>query len=321
MRRVSRCPIRPPDGRARPGPSRAPGRRPHQARVRHRRLQLSRHQTAAAHRPRNCPRQRIRPARWPHGLLATGRRRTTRTQRQRGCPGTRRRLPRLLLPQAARSVRRRRPVCQGASARQRFAVPLRRGHDRRRPRGPGPSRLQRAAWKYTAGTPNVLGVIASAQALRLVLGLVSGERRWFATSLPMPRPAIKSAMNLVARHIRSVTERALEAAQAIPGLTVYGPAAGVPRSPLLAFNVAGMDPMRVANGLNELGVESRAGCHCATLAHRDLGLTPPASCRLSFTLYTSIDDVERAMDALRRVAAGAGGRGGASAAAAMNLPP
>jgi cysteine desulfurase/selenocysteine lyase len=176
-------------------------------------------------------------------------------------------------------------------------------------------------WKYTAGTPNVLGVIASAQALRLVLDLVSGERRWFATSLPMPRPAIKSAMNLVARHIRSVTERALEAAQAIPGLTVYGPAAGVPRSPLLAFNVAGMDPMRVANGSNELGVESRAGCHCATLAHRDLGLTPPASCRLSFTLYTSIDDIERAMDALRRVAAGAGGRAGASAAAAMNPPP
>jgi len=104
-------------------------------------------------------------------------------------------------------------------------------------------------------------VIASAQALRLVLDLVSGERRWFATSLPMPRPAIKSAMNLVARHIRSVTERALEAAQS------------------------------------------------------------PASCRLSFTLYTSIDDIERAMDALRRVAAGAGGRAGASAAAAMNPPP
>jgi cysteine desulfurase/selenocysteine lyase len=53
--------------------------------------------------------------------------------------------------------------------------------------------------------------------------------------------------------------------------------------------------------LNELGVESRAGCHCATLAHRDLGLTPPASCRLSFTLYTNVDDVDRAMDALRRV--------------------
>lgn len=40
---------------------------------------------------------------------------------------------------------------------------------------------------------------------------------------------------------------------------------------------------------------------CATLAHRELGLMPPASCRLSFALYTSPDDVERAMKAVRRV--------------------
>ncbi len=59
--------------------------------------------------------------------------------------------------------------------------------------------------------------------------------------------------------------------------------------------------MRLAEGLDLEGVEARAGCHCATLAHRDLGLTPPASCRLSFALYTSADDVARAMDAVRRV--------------------
>ena len=98
-----------------------------------------------------------------------------------------------------------------------------------------------------------------------------------------------------------MTERAKRAAQDIPGLTVYGPAPGTPRSPVLAFTVTGMDPMRIAEALNELGVESRAGCHCATLAHRHLGLTPPASCRLSFALYTSDDDVQRATDALRRV--------------------
>jgi cysteine desulfurase/selenocysteine lyase len=156
-------------------------------------------------------------------------------------------------------------------------------------------------WKYAAGTPNILGVIASAQALRLVLDLVTGEHRWFTTSVPIPHHTIDSVMNVVARHVEALTERALQAAQDIPGLTVYGPAPGTPRSPLLAFNVPGTDPGYVADALNELGVESRAGCHCATLAHRDLGLTPPASCRLSFTLYTNVDDVDRAMDALRRV--------------------
>ena len=94
----------------------------------------------------------------------------------------------------------------------------------------------------------------------------------------------------------------MQEAMTIDGLTWYGPALGTPRSPLLAFTVDGVDPMRLAEGLDIEGVEARAGCHCATLAHRDLGLTPPASCRLSFALYTSPDDVARAMDAVRRVA-------------------
>ena len=48
-------------------------------------------------------------------------------------------------------------------------------------------------------------------------------------------------------------------------------------------------------------MESRAGCHCATLAHRELGLDPPASCRLSFYLYNTADEASLAVEALRRV--------------------
>ena len=55
--------------------------------------------------------------------------------------------------------------------------------------------------------------------------------------------------------------------------------------------------------MNDVGVESRAGCHCATLAHRDLALEPAASCRLSFYLYNTIDDVERAVGAVREIVA------------------
>jgi cysteine desulfurase / selenocysteine lyase len=158
-------------------------------------------------------------------------------------------------------------------------------------------------WKYAAGTPNILGVIVSAQALRLVLDLVAGSRHWFGTAEPLPREVVESAMARVGEHTRAVTERAHAALGDIPGLIVYGPPPGAPRSPLLAFNLPGTDPMALAAGLDELGIESRAGCHCATLAHRDLGLTPPASCRLSFALYTSADDVDRATGALRRLTA------------------
>jgi len=59
--------------------------------------------------------------------------------------------------------------------------------------------------------------------------------------------------------------------------------------------------MGVAEALDTYGIEARAGCHCATLAHHALGLDPPASCRLSFALYNTAEEVDRAVAALARV--------------------
>jgi cysteine desulfurase/selenocysteine lyase len=159
-------------------------------------------------------------------------------------------------------------------------------------------------WKYAAGTPNILGVIVSAHALRLLVDLVGVDTsaRWFGSTAPLPRLLVAHTMDRVGRHTAELTELALCEAMTIDGLRWYGPAAGVPRSPLLAFTVEGVDPFALAEDLGREGVEARAGCHCATLAHRDLGLNPPASCRLSFALYNTPDDVTHAMDAVRRVA-------------------
>ena len=60
----------------------------------------------------------------------------------------------------------------------------------------------------------------------------------------------------------------------------------------------------MAEALNRAGLESRAGCHCATLAHHALQLTPPASCRLSFYLYNTLDEVDQAVAAVANAAAG-----------------
>jgi len=70
----------------------------------------------------------------------------------------------------------------------------------------------------------------------------------------------------------------------------------------VAFNIEGMSPFAVAEALDRYGIESRAGCHCATLAHGELGLDPPASCRLSFYIYNTAKDVQRATRAVARIA-------------------
>ena len=161
-------------------------------------------------------------------------------------------------------------------------------------------------WKYAAGTPNILGTIVSAQALRLLIDLATTPQRaaLFAAERPIERAAVEHAMSRVAAWNRRLTAHALERLGAIPGLTIYGPRDAARRTALVAFNVQGRDPMDLARALNEAGVESRAGCHCATLAHHALRLDPPASCRLSFYLYNTIDEVERATDALADIVAG-----------------
>jgi cysteine desulfurase/selenocysteine lyase len=162
------------------------------------------------------------------------------------------------------------------------------------------------SWKYAAGTPNILRTIVSAQALRLLLDPALSPKRlaYFGTGKPLECSAVEGAMNRVSAWNRQLTSRALDGLSAIPGLTIYGPPDAARRTSLVAFNLAGRDPVSVAEALNQAGVESRAGCHCATLAHRALELTPPASCRLSFYRYNTLGDVDQAVAAVAAIAAG-----------------
>jgi cysteine desulfurase / selenocysteine lyase len=160
-------------------------------------------------------------------------------------------------------------------------------------------------WKFAAGTPNILGTIVSAQALRLMLDLAlhPDAYRYFRSEREITPDAVSEAMTTITQHTRLLTQRALDAIGSLNGVTIYGPADAARRASLVAFNVAGWNPFDIADALNAGGVESRAGCHCATLAHRYLCLEPAASCRLSFYLYNTIQDVDLAADALARIVA------------------
>ncbi|NMO57413.1 aminotransferase class V-fold PLP-dependent enzyme [Actinoplanes sp. TBRC 11911] len=157
-------------------------------------------------------------------------------------------------------------------------------------------------WKYAAGTPNILGTIVSAQALRFLVDLVSPGSGYFWTNRAFAPRVVRAAMDRVNGWNRMLTARALAGLATIDGITIYGPRDAGRRTSLVAFNLAGRDPVGVASALNRAGVEARAGCHCATLAHHALGLDPPASCRLSFYLYNTPDEVDRAVAAVGAIA-------------------
>jgi len=157
-------------------------------------------------------------------------------------------------------------------------------------------------WKFTAGTPNILGTILSAQAIRLLMdfSLNPGEHIYFMTNKKLEPHDVELAMKNIESHESVLIGEALKILGEIPSLNIFGPKKPEDRTCLIAFSCKDKNPFKIAEELNKFGVESRAGCHCATLAHHYYKLDPLASCRLSFYIYNDLEDVRKACLAVKK---------------------
>ena len=157
-------------------------------------------------------------------------------------------------------------------------------------------------WKFAAGTPNILGTILSAQAIRLLIDFAINprKRQYFLTNKQLEVSDIKKAMENIKSHEQALVGEALKLLGEIPSLSIYGPKDPAKRTSLVAFTCQDKNPFQIAEALSGLGIESRAGCHCATLAHHYYKLDPPASCRLSFYIYNDLNDVRKACATVKK---------------------
>ena len=97
----------------------------------------------------------------------------------------------------------------------------------------------------------------------------------------------------------SLGQRLVAGLGAIDGVRVLGPKAGVERTGLAAFDVAGVHAHDVGQYLDAAGIAVRVGHHCAQPLHRRLGLT--ASTRASTYLYNTTDDVDALLEAVAQI--------------------
>ncbi len=99
----------------------------------------------------------------------------------------------------------------------------------------------------------------------------------------------------VAAHCEALGERAAAELRRVPGLRVFGPEGR--RAGLVTFQSAEVHAHDLAFFANERGVALRAGHHCAQPLMRRLGA--PSSCRMSFYLYNTEEELERGVAAVR----------------------
>ena len=99
---------------------------------------------------------------------------------------------------------------------------------------------------------------------------------------------------------KDLVDYALPQLRELPYIELYGCDTTCDnKTGIIAFNVKDVHPHDVASILDSYGVAIRAGHHCAQPLHRYLGQN--ASCRASFYLYNTREDIDRWIDALKKV--------------------
>jgi cysteine desulfurase / selenocysteine lyase len=127
--------------------------------------------------------------------------------------------------------------------------------------------------RFEAGTPAIVQAIGLGAALDYMMAV--GRRN-------------------IAAHEASLLDYATERLQEMNSITIYGTARD--KGAILSFSMKGAHPHDVSTVIDRYGVAVRAGTHCTQPLLARYGVT--ATCRASFAMYNTKDEVDRLADAL-----------------------
>ncbi|MBI5391997.1 cysteine desulfurase [Candidatus Woesearchaeota archaeon] len=130
-------------------------------------------------------------------------------------------------------------------------------------------------WKFEAGTPPIAEVIGLGAAVDYLQ---------------------KIGMKSIQDHEQELTAYALEQLQKIKQVKIYG--SQQEQIGVIAFNLADIHAHDLATVVDEEGIAIRSGHHCAQPLVEKLGV--PATARMSFYIYTTKKDIDKAIKAIKK---------------------
>ena len=133
-------------------------------------------------------------------------------------------------------------------------------------------------WKFEAGTPNIAGGIALAEAIKYLELL---------------------GMNNVLQHEIELTKYAMKRLQELKKTSVYGPTGVSRKCGILPFNIEGISSHDIALFCDNYGIMLRSGFHCAQPLHQIFKLS--SSARASFYIYNTFKEVDRFIEVLKEL--------------------
>ena len=129
--------------------------------------------------------------------------------------------------------------------------------------------------KFEAGTPAIVEIVSLKTAIEYLSKI--GSKR-------------------ILEHENALADRAIRGLSAIPGMKIFTPPQAK-KCGIVSFAMNGIHGEQIARLLDARGIAIRVGHHCAMPLHSKLGV--PVTCRASFYLYNTVDEVDRLIDAVR----------------------
>ena len=132
-------------------------------------------------------------------------------------------------------------------------------------------------YKFEAGTPDYIASTGLAKALDYVTSI---------------------GFDAIEAHERDLTDYALKRLMEVEGMKIYGPNIEE-HAAVISFQVGNIHHLDMGTLLDRLGIAVRTGHHCAEpLMHR---LSIEGTCRASFALYNTREDVDALVEGILRV--------------------
>jgi cysteine desulfurase family protein len=136
--------------------------------------------------------------------------------------------------------------------------------------------------RFESGTSNAAGLAG----LRAALG-------WIA----------EQGIEHILEHEQSLAMKLIKGLSDIPGLSVYGPQNIRDRTGVVSFTLADREVSQIGELLDsDYGIMTRVGLHCAPAAHKTIGTFPSGSIRMSVGAFTTAEEIDSALSAVKMIA-------------------
>lgn len=140
------------------------------------------------------------------------------------------------------------------------------------------------------GTQNQEGMVGAAAAVDFLASLTTGGTR---------RQRLDQAFSEMHLRNSTLTRKLWTALTSLDGVRVYGPSPDKPRTPTISFTIDNVRSSDAARQLSEKGLFLSHGDFYAATVITRLGLEPEGLLRAGCACYTTADEVDRLIEAVR----------------------